>query len=173
MNDTSAVQKANLAIEASGAPSKWLYTVFALSAILGISGWLFLIGIFIFWTLEDVKFPTIKEPIPVLNENNEVAIGDELLMTFDITKLVDIAPIGSARYLECQSGNLVTLTSSPINLPVGTYTVTARSVTIPNKLSVGDVCTFVIQATYEVNPLKKHTDRFQSEPFTIIKKTDS
>lgn len=168
MSNSSNTQKANLAINASGAPSKWLYGVFAVSAFLGITGWLFLISIFIFWTLESVQLPTIKEPIPVLNKDNQVAVGEELLLEYSVVKPVSIAPAHSARYLECLSGNLVTLTSSPIELPVGSYTLIASRTVIPNKLSVGDICTFVIQVTYDINPLKEVTNTFSSEPFEIV-----
>lgn len=158
----------NRQIVASGAPSKWLYAIFTVSAILGISGWLFLLTIYIFWTLESAPTPTIKEPIPVLNTDNAVAIGDALLMEFDVIKLEEMTPVSASRFLECESGNLVTLTAAAITLPVGTYTLISNDITIPSKVSAGDKCVFVIEVTYQMNPLKQVTNRFQSETFLVL-----
>jgi len=164
----SNTQRENLEMNVSGAPSKVLYTIFAISAILGITGWIFLLSIYIFWTLEPVNLTNVKEPIPVLNENHMVAIGDTLKMELIISKPEDIAPNDAARYLECESGNLVTLTATAINLPVGTYTITSNDVVIPVKVTPDDVCVYVMQVTYNINPLKQVTNRFTSEKFIII-----
>jgi hypothetical protein len=168
MTEESNTDKENQRIETSGAPSKLLYTIFTVSAVLGISGWLFLLSIYVFWMVEPVPLPTIKEPIPVLNENNQVAVGHTLFMEFDVIKLQEVTPISASRFLECESGNLVTLTSAAITLPVGQYTLVSDDITIPVKVSPDDKCIFVIEVTYQINPLKQTTNRFQSEPFLIL-----
>jgi hypothetical protein len=167
----SNTEKENQGIVASNAPSKPLYAIFTVSAVLGISGWLFLMGLYIFWMLESDPTPSIQEPIPVLNVNNSVAIGDALLMEFEVIKLEEIQPVSAARFLECESGNLVTLTAAAITLPVGEYTIISNDITIPAKVAPGDKCIFVIEVTYQINPLKQDTNRFQSETFTVLPAT--
>lgn len=168
MTEESNTDRENQQIVTSGAPSKFLYTIFTVSAILGISGWLFILGIYIYWLVEPEPLPSIKEPIPVLNEDNQVAIGHTLFMEFEVIKLQDITPISASRFLECESGNLVTLTSAAITLPVGVYTLVSDDITIPAKVSADDKCIFVIEVTYQINPLKQTTNRFQSEPFLVL-----
>jgi len=129
-------------------------------------------SIFIFWTLESIDYPTIDEPIPVLNENNEVAIGEALLMEFQVKKFDELTPVAASRFLECNSGNLVTLTAAAIELPIGNYTIKSGEIDIPAKVTPGDICDFVIQATYQINPLKQVTSRFASEKFTILPAKD-
>lgn len=155
-------------IKATGAPSRPLYIVFAVSAALGIAGWLFLIALNVWWLIQPANLPVIKEPIPILNQNNEAAIGDTLSMVFDVEKTQALTTVSSARYLECRSGNLVTLTSAPITLPVGSYLIPSNDVIVPNKVSPGDTCLFVIEASFYINPLRNESVRFVSEPFTIL-----
>jgi hypothetical protein len=157
-------------IETSGAPSAFLYGIFTVSAVLGISGWLLLLSLYIFWMVEPEPLPSIAEPIPVLNQYNEVAIGSTLFMEFDVVKLNNKTPINAARFLECESGNLVTLTSAAITLPVGSYTIVSDDIVIPAKVTPGDECKFVIEVTYQINPLRQKTNRFESESFVILEK---
>lgn len=147
---------------------RWMHHLFTTAAIIGIFGWGFLIVIWMWWTLQPTVLPRVTEPMPVLNENNEVGVGDTLLVQLSITKLKEQTPIDSSRYISCASGNLITLTAAPTKLPVGSYEVISDDVIIPERLSVGDTCTFEITIVYEINPIRTESVTFKSELFTIV-----
>jgi hypothetical protein len=139
-------------------------------AVIGIGGWTVLLLWGIWWMIQPVTVPTITEPIPVLNPGNEIAIGETIILELDVAKPQDFLSTDSERFLLCESGNLVTLQSTPqsqTTLPVGEYTLVVDNVDLPNKVTTGDVCTHVFRVTYEVNPLRSIEAEYTSEPFTI------
>ena len=143
--------------------------LFGAAAVIGIAGWVGLLALWGWWSLQPVALPTVTEPMPVLNPNREVAIGDPLLLQLDVVKQQELDAVGTSRYLACESSNLVTLTSmTAINLPVGEYTVIADSIVLPAKITPGDVCRAVISVTYHVNPIRDDDVEFTSEPFTVL-----
>lgn len=147
---------------------RWMHHLFTTSAIIGICGWFFLIFLFSWWFLQPVSLPTVKEPMPVLNVNDEVAIGETLYVKLTINKPVELSPINSSRFLACTSGNLVTLTSAPIKLPVGSYDIISEDVIVPAKIAPGDECVYEIHITYQINPIRREIVQFQSEPFAVL-----
>ena len=67
----------------------------------------------------------------------------------------------------CESGNLVTLTGTTRDLPLGNYTIIADSTLLPNKVAVGDECQFLYRVRYYVNPIRDADVEYLSEPFTV------
>ena len=120
-----------------------------------------------FWLLYPYKVSSIKEPIAILNEYNEIAIGDAIIMKIELTKPNEIRPKGTV-FITCDSGNLVTLLGNPQNLPVGKYTVVNDRYILPSKVSVGDKCKFHFKNSYQVNPIREITKEWVSEEFTVI-----
>ena len=120
-----------------------------------------------FWLLYPYKVSSIKEPIAILNEYNEIAIGDAIIMKIELTKPNEIRPKGTV-FITCDSGNLVTLLGNTQNLPVGKYTVVNDRYILPSKVSVGDKCKFHFKNSYQVNPIREITKEWVSEEFTVI-----
>ena len=149
-------------------PHPWQVRLFAIAAVIGVGGWLLLLGLWAWWSFQPTNLPTITEPIPVLNPEHAVAIGTPIVLELAIAKPRDIAPHTSTRFLECTSGNLVTLTATPTQLPEGNYTVVSDNVVLPAKVTPGDTCVAVFLNTYEINPIREETTRFASEPFTVL-----
>lgn len=146
----------------------WAFRVLVpVAAGIGILGWVALLLLAGWWMVQPAGLPTIAQPIPVLNEGHEVAIGERLVLRLDVNKAVPRDPVDSDRWLECESGNLVTLTSTISELPVGTYTVLSDDVVIPNKVTAGDVCTAWLAVDFRINPLRTEELQLASEPFTI------
>lgn len=149
-------------------PHPWVVRAFGIAALVGVGGWMLLLGVWAWWMLQPADLPTVTEPIAVLNEGNKVAIGSPLVLELQVNKPVDRTPISSSRLLECESGNLVTLTSTPTPLPVGAYTVISDNLTIPAKVTPGDTCVATFLVTFRINPLRDETARWSSEPFTVL-----
>lgn len=152
-------------------PHPWVLRLFALAAFVGVAGWAALLGVFVWWTVQPAHLPEVTEPIEVMNPGNAVAINSPLVLRLEVTKRQERAPTGSVRFLECESGNLVTLTSSPVRLPVGSYTVVSDNIVIPAKVTPGDTCRAVFEITYTVNPIRDEVVRFDSESFTVLPAT--
>ena len=143
--------------------------LFGVAAVVGIVGWLLLLSLWGWWTLQPANLPSVTEPMPVLNEDREVAIGEPLLLQLQVVKTAELTAVSTGRWLACESSNLVTLTSlDPVNLPVGEYTVVADSIILPAKITPGDTCTAVIRVTYRINPMRVESVEFDSEPFTVL-----
>jgi len=141
---------------------------FLVAAFVGIGGWLLLLFLVAFWHLVPSTLPNVTQPLPILNENSQVAVGETLIVQLDVVKTVETEVESSTRYITCDSGNLVTLTSNPTNLPVGAYTIISDSVVLPNKVSVGDICTMNFRITYRINPMRVENLVLSSEPFTVV-----
>lgn len=142
--------------------------VVSVAAIVGIGGWMVILGGFLWWKLEPVDLPVLKTPIPILNEDNEIPIGDPIVMELNVSKPLGVRVDQSLRFIRCDSGNLITLTSAERDLPVGSFKVIADTVTLPAKVAPGDTCVFVYRNTYNVNPIRSETIEWASEPFTVL-----
>jgi hypothetical protein len=145
-----------------------MYWVFVSAAVVGIGGWLLVLSVWVWWMLQPVSLPTVDEPIPVLNANNEVAIGETLLMSLEVSKPQELAPTNAQRFIECQSGNLVTLTAAEVNLPVGEYEIISDTIVLPAKVSAGDTCRAVYIIGYQINPVRYEETQFVSEWFAVL-----
>ena len=138
------------------------------AAVIGIGGWFVIMAGWLWWTFQPVSLPSVDEPIPVLNDGNEVAIGEPIVLELKVDKPADARTVSSTRFIQCQSGNLVTLTSTARDLPVGAYTIISDSVILPAKVSPGDVCVFTFRITYQVNPIRIEVVDWESERFTVL-----
>lgn len=150
---------------------RWITFLFAWAAIVGLSGWTVLITLWGWWTFQPVVLPSVAEPIPILNFRNEVSVGQNLLLRLEVNKVVNLNAISSARYIACDSGNLITLTAAPIRLPIGSYSVITQDIVIPAKATVGDRCVYSLDIVYQINPIRQESVHFESEPFIIIAKS--
>ena len=138
------------------------------AALVGIGGWMLILATYLYWLLAPVTLPDVATPIPILNEGNEIAIGEPIVLELVVDKPGGIRTATSDRFLQCASGNLVTLTSVARDVPTGQFTIIADSVKLPAKVSPGDVCVFTYRNTYELNPVRSETLEWSSEQFTVM-----
>ena len=147
-------------------PGAHRYVLWA--AVLGIGGWLVILGGWLWWTFQPAALPTIAQPIPILNDNREIAIGEPIVMRLAVDKPSGVRVTQSLRFIQCDSGNLVTLTAAVRDLPSGSFTLIADTVKLPAKVSPGDVCVFTYRNTYSVNPIRTEVTEWSSERFTVL-----
>ena len=122
----------------------------------------------IFWLLAPYQVTQIEEPINIVNENNEVRIGEPIIQELKIHKPDDDAPTNVSRLILCEDGNLVTLSNlQTLNLPVGKYTLVNDRYILPPKVAVGSRCQFVWRQSYPVNPIRSIQVEWRSETFTV------
>ena len=143
-------------------------TAVATVAFISIGGWLVLFAGFLWWTFQPVQLTSVAQPVEILNEGNEIRIGEPIVLRLAVDKPDGIRAVAADRFLECDSGNLVSLTSSTKDLPPGSYVIINDKTVLPAKVSPGDVCVFVFRNTYSVNPIRTETVEWRSEPFTVL-----
>ena len=137
-------------------------------AFIGIGGWVVLMLGWLWWTLAPATVTFVKQPIEILNDGNEIAIGEPIVMRLAVDKPAGARVVKADRFLECQSGNLVTLTATVRDLPAGAYTLINDQTVLPAKVAPGDVCLFLFRNTYAVNPIRTETVEWRSEWFTVL-----
>jgi hypothetical protein len=135
-------------------------------ASLIILGNLFIIGLIAFWLIYDYKVPDMKEPIEILNANNEIAAGDVISMKLEVIKSKSYKP-NSTNFIKCNDGNLVTMNSTTKNIPSGSYVIESNTYILPPKVARGATCQFVFKNEYKVNPIRTITKEWVSEEFLI------
>jgi hypothetical protein len=134
-----------------------------------IIGNILLLALVAFWLLQSPALPNIKEPIQVVNKNQEIAVGEIIELELEIRKPDNLVANSQSVFLTCNDGNLVTLAANqPSNLPKGEYNVKIDRYALPPKVSVGTICTFHIRNVYNINPLKQSTIEWKSQAFKII-----
>jgi len=138
------------------------------AAFIGMGGWVVLMAGWLWWTFQPVALPAVVEPIRILNEGREVAIGEAIVMRLEVSKPPGARTLQSTRFISCESGNLITLTASVKDLPAGRYTVVSDSVILPAKVAPGDECRFTFRNTYAVNPIRDETVEWSSEEFKVL-----
>lgn len=142
--------------------------IFHCLAWVAIIGNLALIGLVAFWLIHPYPLPTITQPIPILNENKEIAIGDPIKMKLEVNKQREMKPTTITRNITCNDGNLVTLANISVqDLPKGSYTLISDKFILPPKVAKGSTCKFNFINTYKLNPLRSETTKYSSEQFKV------
>lgn len=138
--------------------------------VIAVAG-LFLLLI-IFWMVYPYKTAEIKTPVKVLNENNEVAIGEAVLLEVSVTKYSNVVP-NRTELITCDDGTITFLSPGRTsNLPPGTYTFVNDNNVLPPKLAIGSVCRYHFRYTYKVNPIREIFKEWDSEPFTVVRRVN-
>lgn len=122
----------------------------------------------LWWLNQPVSLPTLKEPIPILNEDAKIAIGEPIVMELVIDKPANVEVERTQRAILCESGNLVTLTDSDRDVPAGQFRIIADNVDLPAKVDVGDICRFRYLNTYRINPIRTDEVEWFSEWFEVV-----
>jgi len=131
-------------------------------------GWLAIFVVYLAWSFWPVTLPSVDQPIPILNDGKRIAVGEPIVMELRVHKPQPVNVRSSDRVIRCESGNLITLTATAIDLPTGDFVVEASSVTLPDKIIDGDTCTFLYRIGYYVNPVRTEVVEYESEPFTTL-----
>lgn len=131
-------------------------------------GWMGMFALWLAWSFWPVNLPTVEQPIPILNANRTVAVGEPIVMLLKVNKPDPVNVRSADRLIRCDSGNLITLTSTAIDLPTGEFVVESSSVILPDKIISGDRCTFLYRIGYYINPVRTEVAEYESEPFTTI-----
>lgn len=124
---------------------------------------------YIFWAIYPYKLVDIKEPIPILNYNHQVKVGEQVIMQLYIKKYQDITPDKADVYLLCSDGSLIQLQAKTAGRPKGEYNVVIDSYRVPEKTPIGLKCTFNFRNSYQVNPVREIVKNWSSEQFEVIK----
>ena len=108
--------------------------------------------------------PNIAQPFKV--EPKVVKRGEAITVTVEVEKFADYQMEGT-RTINCEDGNLVTLTSGSVSAPIGKSVIATRPVIVPEKTSLG-MCKMVLVARYKVTPLKYEVITYESESFEVV-----
>ena len=146
--------------------TKELLHVLAWIAIIGNICLILLIG---FWKLWPYHLPYVKQPIPILNENKEIRIGQVIKMDLYVSK-PEYMVSESYPTITCTDGNLVTLSPANLTLPTGEYIFKSETYVLPPKVAVGSTCQFNFNNVYQVNPLRTEPVTWSSEQFQVLAK---
>jgi hypothetical protein len=119
-----------------------------------------------YWLLIPCDVITTVQPVPVLNEDKTVSVGDRLLLRIDYDKKRPF-PGRVAQNIICSSGNMAPIEEFTINLPVGKKNFVFDGVVVPSSMIAGDKCFLQQSVSYKVNPVREITYTFLSEKFTI------
>lgn len=139
---------------------------FAVFAIFGFSMFWLYYNFFDSYTL-----PYVTEPIEIVNPNNEIAIGDTIVMKLVIQK-TELLPIESNSVnITCDDGNLITMVAPEMagTLPVGEHVSVIDSYDLPAKATIGSRCQFNFINTYHINQYIEETVIWSSEQFKVLK----
>lgn len=132
--------------------------------LIGISG-------YIVWLLV-YPYPmvTIDSPIPIADYQEQgYHRGDALVFAPTYTKKRNYAHSIISRRIECEDGNLVTMTSFDTSLPLTDEPVTVHSppMIIPDKVSDG-WCWFVFTEEVQVNYFREMVNIDESQRFLVL-----
>lgn len=108
-------------------------------------------------------------PIPVLNENNEVHAGENLLLFMDFEKLDGCENIQSKFYLV--DGFVLEMTTSTVTRPVGKNQF-LREIPIPPAAPTGPDRHIRIEYSCQPNPIRTIYYSWDTEQFTVLPKEE-
>lgn len=143
---------------------KTILHYFAWVAILGN---IFLIILTAFWLYYPYQLPYVEQPIEILNENNEIAVGETIKMKINIVKEREAEVIVRPN-ITCNDGVITPLVSKDITLPLGAHIRFSNDYQMP-PAPVGSKCMFNFEVTYEVNPIRTENITWSSEEFKVVK----
>ena len=124
---------------------------------------------FIFIGLQCYPYNIAKVTSVELSNGNEYKRGESVVFNVTYTKKYNF-PSETHRRIECEDGNLVTMTSFSTSLPLTDTPRTIKSppMVIPQKVSLGK-CWFVFTEHTDVNPARTIIEETSSESFKVIK----
>ena len=135
----------------------------------GILTSILMMSIVLYWVIYPYPTTDIIEPIEILNENNEIAVGEKIILSFQIDKPNDDRPDTEA-VITCDDGNLVTLANIPIAFPEGQYNLIIDNYLLPPKVLEGSTCRFEYTKSYYPNPFRDIVQTAVSEDFLVVER---
>ena len=131
---------------------------------------LILISLYIIWLLyRPYPMVNIESPVPIHEYQDGYNRGDDLVFQLTYTKQRNYPGSDINRRIECEDGNLVTMTSFNSNLPISDEpkTVLSPAMTIPDKVSDG-WCWFVFTEEVPVNHFRMEENEDYSQSFYVL-----
>lgn len=119
--------------------------------------------------IDTYRLPEVQQPIEILNENKEIAVGETILMRIIVEKFEE-AETNIDPSITCDDDNLITLKTGASTLPVGSFNVVQDRYTLPPKVEVGSVCEFNFVGTYRINPYVSKVETWTSEQFKVVER---
>jgi len=120
---------------------------------------------FLFLSFYPFKTLEVYEPVKVVG-SKIVRRGESMDFELTYEKYVN-AEVERTRVIICDDGNLVTLSSEAILLPIGSHTLNTNHFIIPAKISNGQ-CHVQWSSAYHINPLRTIIVTYSSENFTVV-----
>lgn len=137
----------------------WLYRASILVLMVACVGIIYIVSLLV----QQDGFVNVDIPFET---QDVVKRGEELEYKLHFIKTKEVST-SLKRAIECEDGNLVTLTPRfNSTLPTGDHIVVS-SITIPEKTSLS-TCILSLTVEYQINPLKSIVKRFVSEPFKVV-----
>lgn len=124
----------------------------------------------IWWQFGSYQTADVTVPMTVLNENKEVKQGEPLQLSFVFTKYTQVTPQVSRNVL-CADDTVhlaFTIQNNNNNVarPIGTFTATTSYI-LSDSVPLDTTCFFEFTNEYQVNPIKRITKNWFSEPFIV------
>lgn len=116
----------------------------------------------IFWSIQPFS-PIITLETPITIKNNPVQMGEDLVIEYRYCKNSNVDSGVVARYIE--DAGIYWLPEIRTNVAPGCKDLVVP-IELPRNLAPGEY-TYNAEITYEVNPIKKTTYYFKSEPFNL------
>lgn len=124
--------------------------------------------VLLWWSVQPVAITEVRQPIPILNDSKIVMVGEPILHELNIRKAQPLDTSDAVRYVACDSGNLITLTSRPVDLPVGEFVIRVDDLLLPDKVVDRDTCTLEYRVTFRVNPIRNVVGVYSSDRFMVL-----
>ena len=126
---------------------------------------LFVFFKFLWAVFMPVQLTEVETPMPLAN-GVEYHRGDTLHFIINYKKHNDYPAVGT-RTIQCDDGNLVTMTEVRTNLPSGEGTSVSLPLVIPEKVSDG-WCKLVIDVRFEINGFRNEQATYETVPFYVF-----
>ena len=125
-------------------------------------------GLLFYWSFYPYKIMTIKNQMSLPIDKKVYQAGDRIIYTLDYCKTMDIT---GKLFRAISDGITVNYETIESNIPVGCHIINRGDLVIPEFLPSGE---YFIRSTseWQVNPIRRVTMNFKTEPFEVISKSD-
>lgn len=125
----------------------------------------YLVGLILWWQFYPYNPAEVEQPVTVIEESVEP--GGTITMLVTVHKYLDVRA-DVENYIVCDNGGPygAEALQGARQLPVG-FTVRERRFKLDEFIQTPNVCTFVFDLKYEVNPIRKVNKVWVSEPFEV------
>lgn len=135
------------------------YLFLKISLVVALIGWC----VITYWLFFPYQPLSINKAITILNMNNTVMAGGDLVYEYEVNKKKNLTAVVNKQLINTL---IITYTPTSSNVPIGVRQIKEVS-KIPNYAEPGEY-RLRIEAVYKVNPLRDISIVGWSKPFQII-----